>query len=79
MNHYAFSVVIGAVAEPAVDALYGRCGDCSVGTRSGQHYAAFDRDAERLEQAIGAAIDDLHQVGIEPLRVELAVPDLMAR
>jgi hypothetical protein len=78
MNHYAFSVVIEPVAEPVIDALYGRCDDCSVGARSGQHYAAFDRDAESLEQAIGAAIEDLRQVGIEPMRVELAVPDLMA-
>lgn len=78
MNHYAFSVDIEPVAESAVDALYSQCDDCSVGARSGQHYAAFDRDAESLEQAISAAVNDLRSVGIEPMRVELAVPDLMA-
>jgi len=78
MAHYAFSVVIEPVAELSVDALYGRCDDCSVGARCGQHYAAFDRDADSLEQAINAAIQDLREVGIKLMRVELSVPDLVA-
>jgi len=74
MKTYEFTVIIPDVDETTADAIYGKCGDASLGKSNGMTYVAFDRDGESLESAIDSAVADLRSVGVQPLRVEMELP-----
>jgi hypothetical protein len=40
-------------------------------------YVAFDREATNLETAIDSVVNDLCDLGIEPMRVDKDVPALV--
>jgi hypothetical protein len=60
---YAFTLwTRGAdmLADENLDALFrAGCDDATLGARSGEQYAAFDREAASLEGALASAIHDL--------------------
>ena len=74
MKTYSFSFILSDVDEQTASAIYGKCNDSSLGKSNGVTYLAFDREAESLEQAIHSAVDDLHVLGVQPLRIEMDVP-----
>ncbi len=76
MKRFHFSLPIKNIDDALVDALYGRCADVSVGSSHGVMYVAVDREALNLETAIDSAVTDLWDLGIEPLRVEMDLPNL---
>jgi len=62
-------------AEPTdeqADRLYARCADATLGMRSGVPYAAFDRDARSLPNAVESALRDVEESfpGIHVVRIE---------
>jgi hypothetical protein len=63
----SFSLILSFEPDDdQVDRLYEACADATLGVRSGVPYAAFDREAATLAEAIQSAIRD----------VESTVPDL---
>ena len=75
MKTYEFTLIVPDIDDVTVDAVYGRCLDSSIGASHGTMYVAFDREAVSLEDALDSAIADLRQLGIEPLRIEMDVPE----
>ncbi len=78
MKIYEFTLIISKIEDETVEKLYGVCNDVSVGQRHGVTYIAFDREAKSLETAINSALVDLTNIGVEPLRIEMAVPPVAA-
>lgn len=74
MQIYEFILIIPDVDEEVAEAIYGRCQDSSVGKSHEATYVAFDREAKSLESAISSAVDDLKQIGVQPMKVEIEVP-----
>ena len=73
MQIYEFILIIPDVNEETAEAIYGQCRDSSVGKSHEATYVAFDREAESLESAIHSAVNDLKQIGVQPLKVEIEV------
>lgn len=69
-------MIIPEIDDATVDAVYGRCPDASVGKSHGAMYVAFDRESTTLEDALESAVTDLRSLGIDPMRVEMDVPEL---
>lgn len=80
MKIYEFILIVPEIDDAAIDAVYGRCPDSSIGRSHGTMYVAFDREAVSLEAALDSAVTDLRQLGITPLRIEMDIPErLMAQ
>ncbi len=75
MKIYEFTLIIPEIDDTTVEAIYGSCHDSSIGKTRGTMYVAFDRESESLESALDSAVEDLRKLGIEPLRVEMDVPE----
>ncbi len=74
MKTYEFTLIVSEIENELAEQLYGICNDASLGKRHGVTYVAFDRESLSLEAAINSAFTDLTSIGIEPVRVEMAVP-----
>ena len=74
MKTYEFTLIVSEIEDELAEKLYGICNDASLGQTHGTTYVAFDRESKSLEAAINSALADLTSIGIEPLRVEMAVP-----
>ncbi|MDA0842114.1 MAG: hypothetical protein O3B01_04350 [Planctomycetota bacterium] len=72
---YEFTLIVSDQDLSIIDQLYARCSDASAGKNDGQSYVAFDREAESLESAIQSAVEDLRSLNIEPIRLEMDVPE----
>ncbi len=58
--------------EALADTIYGKCDDCTIGSdQSGRMLAAFDREAETLDSAVGSALQELAACGAVALQVTL--------
>ena len=71
---FEFVVYVSEMTEERADDVAGRWSDTTSGTRSGQEYVGFTREANSLGEAIDAAIADLKSVGISPFKVEADYP-----
>lgn len=78
MNEYEFTLIVPDMDEDTVNSIYGLCPDSSIGRSHGTMYVAFDREAASLDEAIYSAIADLRRSGVEPVRIEMDVPDPVA-
>jgi|ETNmetMinimDraft_20_1059909.scaffolds.fasta_scaffold44913_2 hypothetical protein len=72
---YEFTLIVPDQDLATIDQLYARCSDASAGKNNGQCYVAFDREADSLELAIQSAVADLRSANIEPVRLEMDVPE----
>jgi hypothetical protein len=75
MKKYEFTLIIPEIDDATVDAVYGRFPDASIGKSHGVMYIAFDRESATLEDALKSAVRDLRRLGIDPMRVEMDVPE----
>lgn len=75
MKIFEFTLIVPDMDDATVDAIYGQCPDSSVGKSHGTMYVAFDREAFTLEDALKSAVRDLRRLGIDPMRVEMDVPE----
>ena len=78
MKTYAFTLILPEMDDTTAEMLYGACDDASLGKSHGTTYVAFDREAKSLEAAIDSALIDLKDIGVEPLRIEMAIPTTAA-
>ncbi len=76
MKTYEFTLILPDIDDSTVDAIYGLCQDSSIGKSKGTMYVTFDREAMSFEAALDSAVANLRKLGIEPLRVEMDVPEL---
>ena len=61
----------GALTDAVIDALVeAGCDDATISTRDGLTFAAFDREAGTLLEAVVSAIEALESVGFRVLRVD---------
>ncbi len=68
MTSHEFTLILNQNPEPHADALYeAGCDDALLGRTNGVFYAAFDRDAPTLADAVLSAIRDVEKV--DDLRV----------
>ena len=76
---YSFNLTLAGVAEltPAMaDALFeAGCDDATPSSRAGVVTVGFDREAERLGDAIGSAVQDVERAGDAVAQVEVETPD----
>jgi hypothetical protein len=72
---YEFTLIIPDQDLSTINRLYAGSPDASAGKNNGQSYVAFDREAESLESAIQSAVVDLRNLNIEPIRLEMEVPE----
>jgi len=77
-NSYSFTIYLEGVdvlSDASVDALHaGGCDDTTLGARDGAQYAAFDREASSLDEAVADAVQKLTRAlpDVEVVRVEVA-------
>jgi hypothetical protein len=72
---YSFTLILSSEPDDdQIDTLYEKCGDATFGARSGVPYAAFDREAHSLFEAISSAIRDV-ETTIPGLKVVRIQPD----
>ena len=66
MPVHHFTLIVEGIdpqAEPTIDALFeAGCDDATVGRVDGVQYVDFDREAERLGEAINSAVQDVEKV-----------------
>jgi hypothetical protein len=72
MPEYNFTLIVEGDVENHLDELFeAGCDDATFGTVDGVHYVEFDREAERLPDAVTSAISNIESVpGLRVARVE---------
>jgi len=68
-------LIVPDMDDAIVNTVYERCPDTSIGQAHGSTYIAFDREAASLDAAIDSAVEDLRRLNIEPIRIEMDVPE----
>ncbi len=71
MRIHSFTLVVQELSDELIDAVAGRCSDSGTGTRSGETYVDFDREAPSLGAAIDSAMSDLASLGITVLQIRV--------
>jgi len=76
MRLYGFTFVVPDLYDTIADQIYARCPDDRIGKSNGKKHVEFDREAAYLESDLNTETADFRQIGISPMRVEMAVSEI---
>lgn len=65
----------GLMDEMAGRLLAAGCDDATLGARGSTYFLDFDRESERLSDAIGSAIEDVEEAGLEVAQIQIEQPE----